>query len=491
MAGGSLLIGETMLEQIDLDSWFIPSKVEESYRSHKESKTDRFRPERIRVPMGADGVPWQNFERNIVRNSKNISQRVLGGKYTFYPFREKDIPKDDNQVRTLSIASIRDVLVQTLLYGALYESLEKRFSAPNIDKVSFAYRRGKSAPAAARLIWKTIKEDRYTFILDADLSIFFDTLDHERLLQLIDKWVGKDSLAGKMLFRYIKTAKIPYDKELYEQPNRKKWKIYFQTNSPKSEKRTMGVPQGGILSGLLANLYLYEFDNWVVNDLGSRYDLRYFRYADDFVVLTKNRIDAVAIYHEIFAKIDQLKLKMHPLGSKKTKIIDISKENLMFLGFKFTHKYVAVRPKTVLRFKERFKESLLKERKFRRRYSSTKLERLKVAVDYCVNPKIVGFEAEVCDKCGGEKDRDHSWMSFFAGTITHLDQLKQLDRWMRKTVSKHFRDYYRIRLSRRDLRNAGMKSLVGEFYKSKEPPSICNCEEFAPFNEELESLAID
>lgn len=184
-----------MAQQINLIKSLDPKQIEKKYWDYKESKTDRFRRKRIRIPMGVDGITWQNFEQELSKNANNISKRVLDGKYLFYPFREKEVSKD-GKTRTLSIASIRDVLVQALLYDSLYESIESEFAVSDIDMVSFGYRRGKSAPKAARMIWRSINQEGYKFILDADISKFFDTLDHERLLRLLDERTYIDDLTN-------------------------------------------------------------------------------------------------------------------------------------------------------------------------------------------------------------------------------------------------------------------------------------------------------
>jgi RNA-directed DNA polymerase len=164
-----------MTTSIDLEPFFSADAIKAAYVRYKESKTDRFRSDRIRIPMGADGITWEDFECNLDRNAHNISRRVLNGSYQFYPFREKDVEKPGGGVRILSIAGVRDALVQRQLYEALYESAEAMFAQPGLDQVSFAYRRGKSAPYAVRCIWQAYKSDGYGYAFDADICKLFDT----------------------------------------------------------------------------------------------------------------------------------------------------------------------------------------------------------------------------------------------------------------------------------------------------------------------------
>lgn len=461
---------------IDLATHFKPEAIQNAYRKYKEEKTDRFDPNKVKIPMGADGITWQDFERNLDKNSDNISRRVLNGTYQFYPLREVEIPKPDGGKRILSIASVRDALVQRQLYETLYDSAEAMFAQPKLDNVSFAYRRGKSAPYAANRIWQSFKHYGYNYAFDADIRKFFDTLNHDRLKALIDDWIGANTIESKLLWRFTRTDRVPFD----SYPHGRGWKKHFMNTKPVRVPRSEGVPQGGVLSGLLANLYLYEFDRWVVTELGLQFNLHYYRYADDFVILTHREQDAKAIYGldgiengPVAAKLREIFLKIHP---DKTDVKHISTQGLTFVGFKFTNDKVTAKPENISRYKKRFKESLAKE-PFLRSKSKKWARRLSLTIRFCVNPKIVGYEPEICVKCGLPKEPRRNWAAFFASVVSDVDQLRQLDRWMRKRVCKHFRDRYRVRLRINDLRKAGMKSLVGEYYRQKNTQSkFCKCE---------------
>lgn len=469
-----------MPEIIDLTPYFSPENLKEAYEDYKESKRDRYAtdPEKMYyIPMGADGIDWQNFEINIDRRVSSISRAVLEGRYLFYPLREKEKEKPDGGTRILSIASIRDVLVQKQLYKALSKSSEAMFSASRLDKVSFGYRPGKSIRQVAGSIWRNMQRG-FIYAVDADIKKFFDTLDHERLMTLIDEWVGLDSLAGKLLYRFIHVRSVPVDK--------KKKLNYFKTHKPNYEAhvRTIGVPQGGVLSGLLANLYLHSFDKWVVQALGSEIPLRYFRYADDFVVLTKSEQQAHLVYKLILPEIASLKLEMHPLeNDKKTRIINIPEEvnlynnkkaRLKFVGFEFTKDHVRIRPETIQAFKSRFWKGLFREEKFTGDH--VWWARLEPTIKYLVNPKITGPEPELCPICGRPLEPQRSWISVFASVVTDVRQIRELDFWMRKRVCKYFRDKHRVRLHRKHLREAGMKTMVNEYFKRREASEeLCDC----------------
>lgn len=455
---------------VNFEPFFTADAIKDTYCRYKASKADRYKPHKIKIPMGADGITWQDFERNLDINAENISRRVLNGSYQFYPLREVEVPKPDGGTRILSIASIRDALVQRQLYAALYDSAEEMFDKPKLDKVSFAYRHGKSAPYAAHRIWHSIRRDGYDYAFEADIYKFFDTLDHNRLKCLIEAWVGCDTAVGTLLWRYIRTNRVLY--ETY--PHNAGWAKYFMSNKPQRRPRLQGVPQGGVLSGMLANLYLHEFDRWIVEELSGQLDLRYYRYADDFVILTRHREDAQGLHIPVSKKLDELLLKIHP-APEKTGFRDIASEGLEFVGFLFTEGHVRARPRNIRRFKDRFLRALEKETSLKSD-SDHWSERLELAIRWCVNPKILGPEPEVCKTCGLSKERQRSWIAFFALVVSDEDQLRQLDRWMRRRICKYFRDRYQVRLGRRELRQAGMKSLVGEYYRLQEThPELCRC----------------
>lgn len=460
-----------MPTDIDLSFFFTPQAIEKAYWDYKDSKTGLLETDEVSIPMGADGVTWENFEKQLPILAKNISNRIFTGEYYFYPFRERDIPKPNGEPRRLSIASIRDVLVQRQLYEALYPSSEENFSKGIFDKVSFAYRKGKSAPYAVRSIWAAYQKG-YIYALDADIQKFFDNLNHGRLMELVDNWIGRESNAGKLIWRFIRTDRVPYDTYNREKDRKK----YFQTQKPKRESRIQGVPQGGVLSGMLANLYLHEFDQWVIEHLGAEYDLRYFRYADDFVILAKQREIVEKLKEPVGKKLsDDILVKMHT-DPKKTKISEIPKGELEFVGFQFTEKLICVKQSNIDKFKNRFLEKLQSEQN----YTSESYNwepRLNIAITYCVNPRIIGVEPEICSICGLPLTGKRNWIAFFAQTITDVNQLRRLDRWMRKQVCSYFYNKYRKRLKSSHLRKAGMKNLVNEYFRlRREHSEFCQCD---------------
>ena len=106
--------------------------------------------------------------------------------------------------------------------------------------------------------------------------------------------------------------------------------------------------------------YLHEFDCWVINDLAKKYPLRYVRYADDFIILLKQKELIYLVHHEVAQKLQDIKLQLHT-DESKTKYVDISQEFLEFVGFQFTLEYIKIKPANILKFQERIVKKINKE----------------------------------------------------------------------------------------------------------------------------------
>jgi retron-type reverse transcriptase len=281
-----------------LNEYFQPEQIQNAFRQYEEAKRDAFEESFINIRMGADGISYSTFRNELDLRCKLISNRVLKGTYQFYPFREVNIPKPSGGKRVLSIATVRDVLVQKLLYEVLYDEIEAKFKKTSkLDSVSWAYRKQKSAQSAATLIHSYIKQG-FQFAFDADIVKFFDEIPHSDLLLLIECSFGKDTCTTNLLRRFIKTGGIPYPYQDKYGKFRKPDIFHRYKPNKKTIYRDKGIPQGGVLSGMLANLYLHSFDCWIVDNLSQRFELRYVRYADDFVILLKNKSEIFAVHED-------------------------------------------------------------------------------------------------------------------------------------------------------------------------------------------------
>ncbi len=462
-----------------LHKYFSPELLEQFYFEYKERKTDYFKPENVSIPMGADGVTHEAFEKELDRNIHFISKKVLNGAYLFYPFRETEVDKPGGGKRTLSIASIRDVLVQQQLYITVYPLIDRLFSHPTVDHVSFAYRKGRSAPQAALYINKYIDEG-YVYALDADVVKYFDRIPHLELLDQLGEILGQDTTTYKLIRRFVLVDKVPsstYKKRRYR---RLFGKEIFRKIKPDRKKRKEGVPQGGVLSGMLANFYLHRFDRWLMEEIKSDIDLRYVRYADDFVILVKDQTVLAQLRDMVATRLVVMGLELHT-NPEKTRLVDIRDEGLDFVGFHFTANDIEVRRRNIIKFKGRFTDKLRSDLYWNIQPRTVE-KRLRAVVNQKLNFKILGRPEEMCPNCGNPiGSRPKSWMGYFS-VVTNTNQLRDLDRWMRAEIAQYFLETYDFRVRRKMLRKAELASIEQEYYRLRKRKS-CQC---PPEIEEIE-----
>ena len=316
--------GTQMSQNIDdyLNAAFTPDNVIRAFFEYKYAKWDHFseiHSPKINIPIGADGITYEGFENQLTRNARNICRRINSNSYIFYPFREVEKEKEPKtkppKYRILSVVSIRDALVQNILYAdVLYKPMEDLFRTLDQPRpVSFSYRKGKSAPDAAKIVHEYLLEG-YTHYLDGDLSKYFDTIPHNKLLDRLALVIGdRNTITFNLVRRFLKTDRVEFS--TYKNKRSKNHKPIgyrvFHWIKPKRKCRKAGVPQGGVLSGMLANLFLHDFDNWVVHDLGQRIDLKYVRYADDFLILVRSPEQLPSIKQEVMGQLKNLGLVMN------------------------------------------------------------------------------------------------------------------------------------------------------------------------------------
>lgn len=479
----------TMEETLDeiLDRAFSPERVVKEFFAYKYAKWDRLKhPVTINIPMGADGVTFESFQRQLPRHATNISQRVRDDRYTFYPFREVDKPKDNSKPlavdnkRTLGVATIRDALVQGILYkDVLYEPIEAIFRPLDVaGPVSFAYRRGKSAPLAARVIHEYTQQG-YLHVLDADLSKYFDSIPHAALLDRLARAIGGDaSKTFRLLRRYVRTDRVAHNS--YRNSRRRGRRVgvrIFHNRKPRRRqpKLDRGVPQGGTLSGMLANLYLHDFDLWVVDELAKRFDIKYVRYADDFVIMAKSSSVLPQICDEVANLLSSTQFELH-LNRAKTECRYIPKDGLDFVGFHFDGRKISVRQKNIERFKERIENEIFA--RLPEDYNANATVRWLIKR---INAKVKGLSSEQeCPWCRCRRvGPPRSWMAFFS-VSTDFDQLRDLDRWIRVRIYACIYQQFQKRIKRKHLTgDAGLRlvSLVSEAKRTRNvrlKPCLCD-----------------
>ena len=269
---------------------------------------------RVRANQGACGVDEesiQDFEENLKDNLYKVWNRMSSGSYFPPAVRRVEIPKANGGKRTLGIPTVADRIAQMVAKIYLEPKVE-----PYFHKDSYGYRPKKSAiealGAARERSW------RYGWVLDLDIVGFFDNLDHELLMRAVRKHTD-----CKWIVLYIERwLKAPAQLEDGTQINREK-----------------GTPQGGVISPLLANLFLhYALDEWMRRNYP---DIEFERYADDAVFHCVTEEEAKALKAAIGERLAECRLELHP---KKTKIVfcksdqrrgDYPNEKFDFLGYTF------------------------------------------------------------------------------------------------------------------------------------------------------------
>ena len=237
---------------------------------------------------GVDGITMEMFELNLKDNLYKIWNRLSSGSYFPQPVLRVEIPKSDGKIRPLGIPTIADRIAQMVVKEQLEPSLEKVFHSN-----SYGYRPKKSAIDAVRQArtrcW------RNDWVLDLDIKGFFDNINHELMMKAVaihtqDKWV--------LLYikRWLEAEVQMPDKTLV--------------------KSDRGTPQGGVISPLLANLFLhYAFDKWMERKFP---EIPFERYADDSVCHCKTEAQAQMLKTALEERMREIELELHP---EKTKIV--------------------------------------------------------------------------------------------------------------------------------------------------------------------------
>ncbi|WP_240703177.1 group II intron reverse transcriptase/maturase [Cohnella luojiensis] len=354
--------------------------MEEAFREVKRNKG----------AAGVDGMTIKAFESGLESHVQALQHALRTKTYRSKPVKRVYIPKADGTQRPLGIPTVGDRVVQ----AAARRILEPIFEEIFLD-CSFGFRPGRSAHMALQKIRKDLMEG-YTYVIDADLKSYFDTIPHEKLIEAVREEVVDGSVL-ELIRRFLHAGVLENGS--------------FHLNE-------LGTPQGGVISPLLANIYLHPLDK-LMTERGHRIT----RYADDFVICCKTLKGAQRVLKSVVQFLEkELGLKVHP---EKTKIVNNRKETFVFLGYVFWQgKGMFPSDKAKQKFKERTRE-------ITRRNQTVNVEQL---VKKKLNPYLRGW---------GNYFAQGQGKAFF----------REMDAWIRRRLrAVQLRSWRKIRKLHRELR---------------------------------------
>jgi len=285
---------------------------------------------RVKSNHGAPGIDGMTVEAALPwlrEHGDELLRSIREGRYKPSPVRRREIPKPDGSgVRKLGIPTVVDRVIQQAIAQQLQLLYEPKFS-----KGSYGYRPGRSAQQAIRKV-KAYAEEGYGYAVEIDLSKYFDTLNHELLMNLLRRQI-RDTRVTELIKKYLKSG------------------VMEDGVVVKTEE---GSPQGGPLSPLLANIYLNEFDQ----EMESR-GVKVIRYADDIVVLAKSKRAAMRLLESCRAHLEnKLQLK---LNTQKSKVVSVvARKQFKFLGFALGKDgkgvYIRSHPQSLAKAKRKLRE---------------------------------------------------------------------------------------------------------------------------------------
>lgn len=275
---------------------------------------------------GVDGVKVDEIESYMHQNWKHIEEQILARTYKPQPVKRVEIPKDNGGVRLLGVPCVIDRVIQQAMVQVLTPVFEPTFS-----DYSYGFRPNRSAEDAVRKAQEYMAEG-YKHVVDLDLSKFFDRVNHDYLMTLVDNTL-KDKDIRRLIFVYLKSG-IMCDGCLI----------------PSEE----GTPQGGPLSPMLSNIYLTPYDKEL-----ERRGHKFVRYADDCNIFTKSKYACNRVKESVIRFLEgKMKLKVNTEKTEARRV-----EGSSFLGFTFTTRvsteglgYCRPKDKKLRKFEDKIRE---------------------------------------------------------------------------------------------------------------------------------------
>ena len=272
---------------------------------------------------GVDHITIARFAKDCPRGLLDLKEQLRTASYQPRPVKRVWIPKPGtNEQRPLGIPTVRDRVVQTALRMVIEPIFEHRFA-----EHSYGFRPGRGCKDALRRV-QTLLDEGHTWIVDADLKAYFDTIPKDRLMSRVKERIA-DSRVLTLLRSYLDQG-VMEELTLHEPTER-------------------GTPQGAVISPLLANIYLDPLDH-----LLAAHGVQMVRYADDFVLLCRSEDEAKTALARVQTWVGENGLTLHP---GKTRIVEVTQPGgFDFLGYHFERDYKWPRRKALDRFKDKVRE---------------------------------------------------------------------------------------------------------------------------------------
>ena len=283
---------------------------------------------RNRGAAGIDKVSIKMFEANLADNLRALMRDLKTGSFQPFPLRRHLIPKNETEFRPLGIPAVRDRVAQEVVRRLLNPIFE-----PLFHPASFGFRQKRNCLMALMAVLK-LHGEGFRSVVDADIRGFFDNLSHKVIMQAVAERVADGNIL-RLVEKFLTSGVM--DNGVFK-------------------PTTIGTPQGGVVSPLLANIVLNHLD-WQMHHAG----FRFVRYADDFVILcpTQNQAkEALAFVQQVLEQ--RLGLQ---LSQEKTKVTSYGK-GYQFLGFSLSSRSRRMRPKSVKKFKDKIRELTCRKHNF-------------------------------------------------------------------------------------------------------------------------------
>lgn len=389
--------------------------------------------QRNKGAAGVDGIKVNQLDAFLKTHWLTIKAKLLTGQYAPKPVLRVDIPKGDGTYRPLGIPTVLDRVIQQAIAQVLQEEWEPKF-----HRHSYGFRPNRNAHHAVHQARDYLRQG-FDVVVDCDLKSFFDTVNHDKLMWLLKRHYSDKQLL-QLINRYLKAGVVIDGSQ---------------------HATTEGVPQGGPLSPVLANILLTELDNEL-----DRRNLRFVRYADDFMIFVKSDVAGQRVLENLTCFLsDSLRLKVntHKSGVKRPWEVN-------FLGFTFTRKRgfkIKVSEKSERKLKAKVKEVSRRTRgqKVAQVILELRITLLGWKAYFGINE--VTSRLRDLDKWIRRRLRSYIWKQWGRSGYRNLRRLG-IDRWLAWNTAKSAHGPWRLSASpalyralpNRYFKNLGLPSLI-------------------------------